>query len=117
MKNFTFCAVEVAKISALSSGNIDKQEHLTEEQILPSNQRQIIEQAKIAYSLAEKAFETQIKTIEDQGIKQVKALKALKTEEKLESVEGTFPKNMPTNETKNGIYEIKKWKRKLIEKN
>ena len=37
---------EAAKISALSSGKIDKYEHLTGEEILPSNQQQIIEQAK-----------------------------------------------------------------------
>ena len=35
-----------AKISALSSGKIDKYEYLTGEEILPSNQQQIIEQAK-----------------------------------------------------------------------
>ena len=34
---------EAAKISALSSGKIDKYEYLTSEEILPSNQRQIIE--------------------------------------------------------------------------
>ena len=33
-----------AKISALSSGKIDKYEYLRGEEILPSNQRQIIEQ-------------------------------------------------------------------------
>ena len=37
---------EAAKISALSSGEIDKYEYVTGEEILPSNQRQIIEQAK-----------------------------------------------------------------------
>ena len=42
---------EAAKISALSSGNIDKYEYLTSEEILPSNQQQIIEQAKFTYSL------------------------------------------------------------------
>ena len=34
---------EAAKISALSSGRIDKYKYLTGEEILPSNQRQIIE--------------------------------------------------------------------------
>ena len=57
---------EAAKISALSSGKIDKYEYLTGEEILPSNQQQIIEQAKFTYSPLEKAFEKQIKTIEDQ---------------------------------------------------
>ena len=33
--------------------------------ILPSNQRQLIEQAKFIYFLLGKAFEKQIKTIED----------------------------------------------------
>ena len=57
---------ETAKISALSSGKIHKYEYLTGEDILPSNQQQIIEQAKFTYSLLGKAFEKQIKTIEDQ---------------------------------------------------
>ena len=37
---------EAAKISALSSGKIDKYKYLTGEEILPSNQQQIIKQAK-----------------------------------------------------------------------
>ena len=69
---------KVAKISALSSGKIHKYEYLTGEDILPSNQQQIIEQAKFTYSPLGKAFEKQIKTIEDQGEKQIDALKDLK---------------------------------------
>ena len=65
---------EAAKISALSPGEIDKYEYLTGEEILPSNQQQIIEQAKFTYSPLGKAFEKQTKTIEDQGKKQVKAI-------------------------------------------
>ena len=65
---------EAAKISALSSGKIDKYEYYTGEEILPSNQKQIIEQAKFTYSPFGKAFKKQIKTIEDQGEKQVEAL-------------------------------------------
>ena len=64
---------EAAKISALSSGKIDKDEYLTGEEILPSNQRQIIEQAKFTYSPLGEAFEKQTKPIKDQVIKQVKA--------------------------------------------
>ena len=67
-----------AKISVLSSGKIGILGYLTGEQILPSNQRQIIEQAKFTYTPSGKAFEKQIKTIEDQGKKQVKALAVLK---------------------------------------
>ena len=65
---------EAAKISALSSGKIHKYEYLTGEDILPSNQQQIIEQAKFTYSLLGKAFGKQIKTIEDQGEKQIKVI-------------------------------------------
>ena len=50
-----------AKISTLSSGKIDKYEYLTDEEILPSNQRQIIEQAKFAFSPLGKAFQKQTK--------------------------------------------------------
>ena len=58
---------EAAKISILSSGKNHKYEYLTGEDILLSNQQQIIEQAKFTYSPLGKAFEKQIKTIEDQG--------------------------------------------------
>ena len=60
---------EAAKIWALSSGKTHKYEYLTGEDILPSNQQQIIEQARFTYSPLGKAFEKQIKTIEDQGQK------------------------------------------------
>ena len=65
---------EAAKISALSSGKIDRYEYLTGEEILPSNQQQIIEQAKCTYSPLGKTFEKQRKTTEDQGEKQIKAI-------------------------------------------
>ena len=65
---------EAAKISALSSGKLDKYEYLTGEEILPSNQQQIIQQAKFTYSALGKAFEKQTKTIKDQGEKQTKAI-------------------------------------------
>ena len=60
---------EAAKISALSSGKIDKCEYLTGEEILPSNQEQIIEQAKFVCSSLGKDTKKQIKTIKDQGEK------------------------------------------------
>ena len=63
---------EAAKKSALPSGKIHKHEHVTGEDILPSNQQQIIEQTK--FTPLGKAFEKQIKTIEDQGEKQIKAI-------------------------------------------
>ena len=65
---------EAAKISVLSSGKMHKYEYLTCEDILPSNQQQIIEQARFTYFPLGKALEKQIKTIEDQGEKQIKAI-------------------------------------------
>ena len=78
---------EAAKISALSTGKIHKYEYLTGKDILPSNQQQIIEQAKFTYSPLGKAFEKQIKTIEDQGKKQVDALENLKPKEETKPIE------------------------------
>ena len=40
---------EAAKISALSSRKIGKYEYLTREEILPPDQRRVIEQAKFTY--------------------------------------------------------------------
>ena len=53
---------------------MQKYEYLSGEDILPSNQQQIIEQTKFTYSPLGKAFEKQIKTTEDQGEKQIKAI-------------------------------------------
>ena len=78
---------ETAKISALSSGKLRKYEYLTGEDILPSNQQQIIEQTKFTYSPLGKAFDKQIKTIEDQGKKQVDALEKLKPKEETKPIE------------------------------
>ena len=103
---------EKVKISAAASRKIDKYEFFTGEEILPSDQSRIIEQAKFTHSPLGKAFEKQTKTIEEQGQKQVKALEVLKPEEnkeEIKSVEGLFLKEMTTNEIKNEIDEIKKW--------
>ena len=78
---------EAAKISALSSGKIHKHEYLTGEDMLLSNQQQIIEQARFTYSPFGKAFEKQIKAIEDQGQKQVEALKDFKLKEQTKPTE------------------------------
>ena len=65
---------EAAKISALSSGKIYKYEYLPGEEMLPSTQRQIIEQAKFTCSPLGNALEKQTKTIEDQAKKQIKLI-------------------------------------------
>ena len=107
---------EAAKISALSSGKTDKYEYLTGEEILPSNQQQIIEQAKFTYSPLGKAFEKQIKTIEDQGEKQVEALKDLKPKEQTKAIEGeSSSQSKATNIFNNLIKERENIMNKLYE--
>ena len=65
---------KAVKISALSSGKSCKYQHLTGEDILPSNQEQTIQQTKFTYSPLGKTFEKQIKKIEDQDEKQIKVI-------------------------------------------
>ena len=65
---------EAAKISAVSSCEIRKYENFTGENILPSNQQQITEQAKFTYLPLAKPFEQQIKTTKDQVEKQIKTI-------------------------------------------
>ena len=61
---------QAAKISALSSGKVDQYKYLTGEEILLSDQRRVIEQAKFTYSPLGKIK----KIIEDQGRKQIDAI-------------------------------------------
>ena len=104
---------EAAKISTLSSGKLDKYEYLTGEEILPSNQQQIIEQAKFNYSRLGKAIEKQIKTIKDQGEKQVVALESLKdSDKKLTPIKDFIPTENLNPEIINEIKRIEE-----IEKN
>ena len=107
---------EAAKISALSSGKIHNYEYLTVEDILPSNQQQIIEQVKFIYSPLGKAFQKQVKTIEYKRQKQIDALESLKPitydDESLEQKEDSF------NETFDGkLDEIQELNREIDYKN
>ena len=88
---------EAAIISALSSNNRHKYEYLTGEDISPSNRQQVIEQARFTYSPLGKAFEKQIKTIEDQGQKQAEALNTLKSNDEL-TIEDVIPKSTLNND-------------------
>ena len=81
---------EAAKISVLSEDKIDKYEYLIGEEILPSNQKQIIEQTKFTYSPFGKAFGKQTK-------EQIKAIKDLIISDKaseLKQIESIFPQNV-----------------------
>ena len=100
---------EAAKISALSSGKIDKYEYLTGEEILPLNQRQIIEQAKFIYSPLGKASEKQTQTIEDQGEKQITAIQDNKkqlTNTQEVTIKNIIPENILSDEAKKEIDKI-----------
>ena len=50
MKTYNMVLTEAAQISALSSGKSDKYEYLTGKEILPSEQRGVIEQANFTYT-------------------------------------------------------------------
>ena len=86
------------------AGKIDKCEYITGKEILPSNQREIIGQAKFAYSPLGKAFEKQTE-------KQVGALKSLALSNKkdeLKQIEGIFPQNLMSDLTCVKLKEIVK---------
>ena len=75
MKNCNLILTEKQQISALSWSKIDKYEFLTAKEILPSDQSRITEQAKFTYPPLVKAFEKQTETVEEQGKKQIDAIK------------------------------------------
>ena len=89
---------ETAKISALSSGKINKYEYLAGEEISISNEKEITKQAKFTHSLSEKDFEKEIKTIRNQEKKQVDALRGLKLEGQTKSIQEMFTKGYESDE-------------------
>ena len=75
MKNYhTILREKQQKCQHYRQVKIDKYEYLTGEEILPSDQSRITEQEKFTYSPLVKAFEKQVKAIEEQGKKQIEAL-------------------------------------------
>ena len=85
-------------------GKIDKYEYLTGEEILPSNQRQIIEQAQFACSPLGTAFKKQTE-------KQVGATKSLDISNKkdeLKQIESIFPQNLMNDVIRVKLKEIVK---------
>ena len=84
MKSYNIILIEKQqKYLLYHQEKLHKYEYLTGEDILPSNQQQIIEQTKFTYSPLGKAFDKQIKTIEEQGKKQVDALNTFKSDNKI----------------------------------
>ena len=106
---------KAAKTSALSSGKIDKYEYLTGQVILPSNQQQVIGTAKFTYFSLGKMFKKQIKTIEDQGEQQIKALEDLKPKEQIKVIKGkSNNQSIAANILNNPIKKRKSIKNELL---
>ena len=106
MKNYnTTLKEKLPKIQLLLSGKIDRYEYLTGVKILPSDQSRVIEQAKFIYSPLGKAFDKQIKAIEDQRTKQVEALKVLKPSEQKLTIKDAILEDQLNEEPK---YELEK---------
>ena len=103
---------ETAKISALSWGKIDKYEYLASEEIFPSDQSRIIEQAKFTYSPLSKALEKLMKIIEEQEKKkQFEALKNLEPITTKLPIKYAIPENALSEEDKNELKERGKLKK------
>ena len=95
---------KAAKISALSSGKIEQHEYLAGEEIQPSDQRRVIQQANFTYFPLGKAFQQQTKKRQwrsnnktcwnFKNFKSRKSLKDLKPGEhqELKSIQGLFQK-------------------------
>ena len=80
MKNYSMILTEKQpKYQPYHQAKLISMKYVTGEYILPSNQQQIIEQAKFTYSPLGKAFEKQIKTIADQGVNQIQDQGRIKT--------------------------------------
>ena len=58
---------EAPKISALSLGKTDKNEYLTDEEIITLNQTRIIQKARFTYFPLAKEFEKNLETIKIKG--------------------------------------------------
>ena len=89
MENYNIIFTEKQRISAVLPGKIDKYECLTGEEILPPDQSQMLEHAKITYSPLGKALDKQKKN-------RLMLLKSLNLSNKiyeLKQMEVIFPKN------------------------
>ena len=95
---------EAAKISALSSGKIEKYECLRSEEIVRSGSSQTMQQAKFIYFPLGKPF--------DQGDKQLKSLKVLKHAKQNLANKDATPEDQLNEEAQNEIENIRKSRKK-----
>ena len=73
---------------------------------MPRDQSRIIQQSKFTYSPLGKAFKKQIKTTEEQGKKQVEALKVLKSNIQKLSIKDAIRENKLRQRAKNELNKI-----------
>ena len=95
---------KAAKISALSSGKIDKNEYLMGEEILPFDQRRNIE-LSLYFSLG-KALKRHTEAIQDQGRKQIDTLKVLEPNTQQLAIKDAIPEGQINEETKMKLREL-----------
>ena len=95
---------EAAKISALSSGKIDKYEYLTGKEILPFNRRQIVEQAKFSYSPFRKSFSKTNRKM----VGAIESLDFSNKKDELKKIEGIFPQSFMNDLIRPTLKEIVK---------
>ena len=74
---------------------------------MSSDQSRIIKQASFTYSPLGKAFEKQIKTIEEQGKNEVEALEVLKPNTQKLIIQDAIPENTLSEGAKNELNKIK----------
>ena len=112
---------EAAKISAKTLDTPYKYEYLTGEEIIPSDQKQLIEQIKFQYGPLGKALEKQTKTIEDQAGKQVKAIeehsKQLLKPNEIQTIKDIILEDKISEDAKNEINEIIEIEKTIDRKN
>ena len=78
MKNYSMISIEkLQKYQPYHQAKLICMNILHVKKMLPSNQKQIIEQPNFTYSPLEKSFKKQTKTIKGQGEEQFDALKTI----------------------------------------
>ena len=75
IKNYNIISIEKhKKVSALSSGKGDKYDYLIGEEKLPSDKKNVIEQAKFIYSPVTESLVKHRKTVKNKGKKLIKTI-------------------------------------------
>ena len=70
--------IQAAKVSSLSYGKVDKYEYCADEEILPSDQKRVIEQAKFTYYPPVKHLKNKQKQLEFKEKNKKRLLKSMR---------------------------------------